>query len=328
MKEIPAGKVILSLEEAESLARRVLTRAGYEAEEAKIIADHVIDAALCGYEYSGLAKILNVVEHQRFKLPRHPLKVLTETPVSALFDGGNNNGMLAMYRLTEIAIEKASAHGISIVGMNNTWMSGRSAYFVEMVARAGMVGIHTVSSFPHVVPPGGRDPVLGTNPIAFGFPTEKEPLIIDMSTSAFPGTELLYYQRKGQLLPPGVAVDKEGEPTQDPGLAHGFFPFGGYKGFAIGLAMQALGVLAGSGKDMLKAYGHLMIAIKPGMLLPEEEFRRDMSQMISRIKSVRPQPDVKEIRIPSERSFRERERRRKEGIEVDKAILEALSKIG
>src|SRR5262249_2486639 len=148
---------------------------GYDAEEARILADHVLDAALCGYEYSGLPKLLNVAEHPRHAAGRRPLRVLKETSVSVLLDGGNQNGMLGMYDATRAAIEPATAHGVALVGVTNLWMSGRSAYYVEMAARAGLVAIHTVAAPPLVAPHGGRRPALGTNPIAFGFPLEGDP---------------------------------------------------------------------------------------------------------------------------------------------------------
>src|SRR5207237_7746975 len=93
-----ADRIHLSVAEAREHSERALSGIGYDAEEARIIADHVIDAALCGYEYSGLAKILNIPEHRRFAQLRRPMKILHEPEVSALYDGGNNNGMVAMYR--------------------------------------------------------------------------------------------------------------------------------------------------------------------------------------------------------------------------------------
>src|SRR5438876_2714509 len=161
------GRVRLSVAEAREVAERALRGIGYAEDEARIIADHVIDAALCGYEYSGLAKILNIPEHRRFKLPRRPLRVLRETEVSTLLDGGNNVGMLALHHATEAAIAKARAQGFALIGITNSWVSGRSAYYVERIARADLVGIHTASSGRAVAPPGGTQPVLGTNPIAF-----------------------------------------------------------------------------------------------------------------------------------------------------------------
>src|SRR4030095_11816552 len=184
-------QVRLSAREAQTLAEQSLRRIGYDAEEARIIADHVVDAALCGYEYSGLPKILNVAEHRQLKEPRREIRAIRETPVSALLDGGNNNGMVAMYRATQIAIAKGRDHGFAVVGVNNSWVSGRSAHYVEMVARAGLVGIHSVSSRTHVSAPGPAGPATGTNPIAFAFPTLHEPFVIDLGAAAFMGTDLI-----------------------------------------------------------------------------------------------------------------------------------------
>ena len=193
-----SDRVHLSVAEARSLGERALRGIGYDAEEAHIVCDHVIDAALCGYEYSGLAKILNIPEHRRFAEPRHKMRLVHETEVSALYDGGNNNGMIAMYHAAQAAIEKAAAHGISVIGVSNSWMSGRSAYFVEMIAREGLVAIHTASSGPAVAPYGGTKGALGTNPIAFALPGEDGPLVLDMGTSAFMATELQLRARLGQ----------------------------------------------------------------------------------------------------------------------------------
>src|SRR5262245_19738084 len=111
------GRVRLSVAGACDLAEEALRGIGYGADEARIIADHVIDAALCGYEYSGLAKLLNVSESEHFRLPRQPMKVLRETDVSLAFDGGNNVGMLALFRAAQATIKKTAAHGIALVSV-------------------------------------------------------------------------------------------------------------------------------------------------------------------------------------------------------------------
>jgi LDH2 family malate/lactate/ureidoglycolate dehydrogenase len=324
MQNISPDRVRLSASEAQTLAEQALGKIGYDAEEARIIADHVVDAALCGYEYSGLPKILNVAEHRQLRQPRRVMRALRETPLSAMFDGGNNNGMVAMYRATQAAIAKASENGMSVVGVNNSWVSGRSAHYVERVARAGLIGIHSVSSRIHVAAPGSSGPATGTNPIAFGFPTLQEPFVIDLGTSAFMGTDLIFQDRRHAVLPEGVAIDVHGRPTRDPAQVHTILPFGGYKGFALALAMQSLGVLAGSGFGDDKTYGYLIMAIKPDLLVPLDDFRRDMSEMLARVKATPRQPGVDEIRIPSERAFRERARHLREGIEIDRRIYDAL----
>jgi LDH2 family malate/lactate/ureidoglycolate dehydrogenase len=131
------------------------------------------------------------------------MRVLRETEVSVLYDGGNNVGMLAMYHASRGAIAKAATHGLAIVGVSNSWMSGRSAYYVEMIANANLIGIHTADSTRAVAPPGGTRPELGTNPIAFGLPSSRGPIVFDMGTSAFMGTDLVYRERMGHLLPQG-----------------------------------------------------------------------------------------------------------------------------
>ena len=322
--EITEHRVRLNAAEAQQLAEQTLARIGYDAEEAKMIADHVVDAALCGYEYSGLPKILNVAEHRRLRQPRRAMHVIRETAVSALYDGGNNNGMATMYRAAEAAIAKARAYGFAVIGVNNSWMSGRSAFYVERVARVGMVGIHTVSSNLHVAAPGSRAPATGTNPIAFAFPTADEPFVVDLGTSAFMGTDLAFQERRNAVLPEGVAIGIDGKPTRDPAKVHAILPFGGYKGFALALAMQAFGILAGSALGEDKTYGYLIMAITPDLMVPLADFRRDMSAMLERVKATPRQAGVDEIRLPSERSFRERARALREGIEIDRKIYDAL----
>lgn len=326
MNDIPPARVHLAHDAARSLAERALRGSGYAETDARILADHMLDAALCGYEYSGLPKILNVVEHPRRRQPAGPLRVLRETPLSVLYDGGNQCGMVTMHHATDAAIDRAQRHGIGLVGLTNSWTSGRSAYYVERIARAGVVGIHTLSSVPLVAPPGGAKGAVGTNPIAFGVPTTGDPLVIDLGTSAFMFTDLLFRERTGVPLPEGTAIDAHGAPTCDPAAARAgaLLPFGDYKGFALALGLQALGVLAGAGATGDRDYGYLVIAIRPDLLVPLDELSARVSELLRRVKATPRLPGVAEIRIPSERAFRERARRLQEGIEIDRSIHESL----
>ena len=319
-------RIKLGAADARDLAEGALRGVGYDSDEARIIADHVIDAALCGYEYSGLPKILNIPESEHFKLPRRPMKVLRETDVSVAFDGGNNVGMLALFYAAEAAIKKAAAHGIALVSVTDAWMSGRSAYYVEMLAKAGLVAIHTASSSRMVAPPGGVGAELGTNPVAIAVPSSREPIVLDMGTSAYMMTEVLLRERLGELLPEGVAIGPGGEPTRNPALARrgALLPFGGYKGFGLALMTQALGVLAGSGSERDSDYGYLFIAFRADLVGTADVFNRRVTRLIERIKATPRQPGIDEIRIPSERAFRARERAHREGIEIDRRVFDAL----
>ncbi|HEU4367361.1 MAG TPA: Ldh family oxidoreductase [Methylomirabilota bacterium] len=320
-------RVHLGVAEARALSERAMRGIGYEREDARILTDHVLDAALCGYEYSGLPKLLNVAEHPRFKAGHGPMRVLRETNVSVLFDGGNQNGMIGMYHATRAAIERAR-HGLALVGVSNIWMSGRSAYYVEMAARAGLIGLHTVAAHPLVAPLGGARAALGTNPIAFGFPMDGDPLVIDLGTSAFMGTDLQLRQRLGIPLPEGVAIDEQGRPTTDAAAARrgALLPFGGHKGYALALAMHALGVLCG-GAASPERDGYLFIAFKPDLFMPLEDYRCALAAEIAAIKATPRQEGVDEIRIPGQRAYRERARLAREGIEIDRRIQDALARL-
>jgi LDH2 family malate/lactate/ureidoglycolate dehydrogenase len=324
---LAADRIRLSVTEASRHAVRALAGIGYDPEEALILADHMIDAALCGYEYSGLAKILNIPEHRCFKQPRRLMTAVHETENSVLYDGGNNVGMLTMYHAARAAITKATSGGFAIVGVTDSWMSGRSAYYVEMIAQAGLVGIHTAGSHRSVAPFGGARPALGTNPIAFGLPSAHGPLVLDMGTSAFMGTELALRERLGQLLPEDVAIDPDGRPTRDPTAARlgALLPFGGYKGFGLALIVQALGLLAGSTLDPDCDDGYLFIVFKPELLVPLEDFKRRVSELVDRVKSTPRQAGFDEIRIPGERAFRSRELARRDGIEIDRRVFDSLA---
>jgi LDH2 family malate/lactate/ureidoglycolate dehydrogenase len=319
-------RVRLTVAEARDLAEGALGGLGYQSEEARIIADHVIDAALCGYEYSGLAKILNLPESEHFRLPRRPMQVLRETEVSVAFDGGNNVGMLALFHAAQATIKKAAAHGIALVSVTDAWMSGRSAYYVEMIAKRGLVAIHTAASSKLVAPPGGVRAMLGTNPIAIALPSARGPIVLDMGTSAYMMTEVMLRERLGESLPDGVALGPDGEPTRDPAEARrgALLPFGGYKGFGLALMVQALGLLAGSGTDVESDYGYLFIAFRPDLLGPADVFEQRLGQLIESIKATPRQTNVNEIRIPSERAFRSRECALREGLEIDQLVFDAL----
>jgi len=319
-------RIKLSVADARELSEGALRGIGYDEDEARIVADHVIDAALCGYEYSGLAKILNIPEAAHFKRPRRPLKVLRETDVSLAFDGGNNVGMLSLFHAAQATINKAAAHGIALVSVTDAWMSGRSAYYVEMIANAGLVAIHTAASSQLVAPPGGARAVLGTNPIAIAVPSSREPIVLDIGTSAYMMTEVMLRERLGELLPEGVAIGPDGEPTRDPALARrgALLPFGGYKGFGLALMVQALGLLGSTGPEHDAEWGYLFIAFRPDLFGPKDVFNRQVTRLIEDIKATPRQPGIEEIRIPSERAFRSRERALREGLSIDRLVFDSL----
>jgi LDH2 family malate/lactate/ureidoglycolate dehydrogenase len=326
-------RIRMMVADARALGEAAMRGAGYDDTDAQILTDHVLDAALCGYEYSGLPKLLNVVDYPQFRQPRQPVSVLRETGPTALLDGGNNSGMIAAYRASEATIERAATNGLAIVCLANTWMTGRSAYYCEMIARAGLVAIHTVASPASVAPFGGTQRALGTNPVAFGFPTDGDPLVIDMGTSAFMGTDLQFRARMGTPIPEGVALGPNGHSTTDANAARrgALLPFGGpdggYKGFGLALAMDALGALTAGVRQAGDISGYMFIAFKPDLFVSAEDYRHEVTRRIETIKATPRQSGVEEIRIPGERAYRTRARLLLEGIEIDRKIHDALGRL-
>lgn len=325
--------VAVTIAEAHALGRAALEAIGLTVEEARIVVDHLIDNSLCGYRFAGLPRILAIADSADIRRPRFPVTVEHETAVSARIDGGNHVGYVVMHRCVGIAIEKARASGVALIGAHNSYFSGRNAYYLERIAREGFVAIHTVGATPFVVPPGASKRFLGTNPLAIALPGDPDPLMFDIGTAAMMTGEVLLKSYLGEDLPDGVGVDADGVPTNSAAevAKGGVLPFAGHKGFGLSLMIQALGLLGGAaapgggGIDR----GFLFIVFDPALLLPRERFKEELGTMISRIKALPKQPGVDDIRIPSERGYREREERRAAGvISIDRPVYDRLVHMG
>jgi LDH2 family malate/lactate/ureidoglycolate dehydrogenase len=321
--------VRMSVSEATALGEQALQRVGYSGEDAGIIVDQLIDNALCGYKFAGLPRILAIAGNEKTREKRTPVRIVHETPLSALMDGGNNVGYVAAYRAAEVAIRKAREHGMASVGAYNSYYSGRNAFFVEKVVKEGLVCMHIASARPRALPPGGAKPALGTNPLCFGFPSDNGPVIFDMGTAALMWGDVTLHAHLGLPLPEGVAFDENGRPTTDASAAlrGGVATFGGQKGYGLAFAVQALGLLAGAAlnRGEVQDYGFLFWALDPDVMLPGGDFKRQMTELVSKIKATPRQPGVDEIRIPSERAHRERAQRLREGIVLERKVVESIN---
>jgi LDH2 family malate/lactate/ureidoglycolate dehydrogenase len=318
----------LSVAEAQALGEKALEKVGFTSEEAAVVAAHLVDASMWGYEFAGLPRILVIAQRPELRKPRMPITIVKETAVSALLDGGNHVGYVSLLRAAEIAMDKARKSGVAVIGMRNSWFGGRNGYYMEKIARAGFAAIYAGSSTPTVVPPGAMHRTLGTNPFTIALPRKGDPFIYDIGTAAVMSGEVLMKAFLGEEFHDIVGIDKSGTPTKVARdiVDGGVFPFGGHKGFGLSLAIQALGLIVGSrmrNGDVLD-FGYLLIVFDPGLFMPLEKFTSEFEELVLRIKGLPRQPGVSEIRIPSERGFREREIRRKQGIVVNKRVVEHL----
>jgi len=320
--------VRLSVGEAQALAEGSLAKLGFTAGDAVLVANHLIDAALWGFGFTGLPRILMMAKMPELVRPRTPIAIVKETPVSALVDGGNHVGYITLERVTDIAIEKVRTSGVALVGLRNSWYAGRNGYYLERIARAGFAAIHFGSSAPTVVPPGAMRKALGTNPIAIAVPGKDHPFVLDMGTSMVMLGEVILKASQDESFSEPVGVNKAGLPT---GVARelmegGVFPFGGHKGYGLSLAVQIFGLMAGSRfrNGNVSDFGYLMVAFDPELLMPLDQFTAGLAELQAMVTGLPRQPGVTEIRMPSERGFREREIRRRQGIVVERRVVDEL----
>src|SRR4051812_42584345 len=230
--------VRLSVDQAHRLGEKALIELGLTPDEAAVVATHLVDASMWGYEFAGLPRILVIAERPELKKPRTPVSIVKETPVSAQLDGGNNLGYVSLLRAVDVAIEKVRKSGIAIIGLRNTWFSGRNAYYMEKIAREGFAAISIGSSTPTVVPPGAARKALGTNPMTIALPGEQHPFIFDTGTAAVMSGEVLMKAFLGEEFSEAVGIDKNGTPTRAAREIKegGVFPFGGHRGYGLSVA--------------------------------------------------------------------------------------------
>jgi delta1-piperideine-2-carboxylate reductase len=323
----------LTLQDAQSLAEHSLVTLGYAPADARVITAHLMDCELRGLGYAGLARILSVADRLGGKGPsRLPMRTLKESPVSARIDGADQIGYLVAEHATRIAIDKALTTGIAVVGASSTWYTGMLSYYAEMATARSLVMMIASNASPWVAPHGGTEGRFGTNPICFGFPSDAEPIIWDIGTSAIIHAEVVLAGRLGQTLPEGVAFDAAGQPTIDPAaaLAGAFAPWGGHRGSGLALVVQLLGMLAGSPAlpGEVTDFGYLTIAIKPDLLTDPADFQREVAAYADSVRATRPLKEGENVRVPFERSRIDRERRRAtNAVEVADTVVAALQSL-
>jgi LDH2 family malate/lactate/ureidoglycolate dehydrogenase len=308
----------LSISEAIDLAVRALSHAGVKPESARIVADHLVDANLCGHEFSSPPRVLAIVDEFGKKAPPGEIRVTREDRSCAVIDGGDNLGYVVSLVAIDKAVEICRKHGVAVVTANNTWFSGRLAYYVERAARQGFVAMHTTNTTARVAPSGGIDRLMGTNPVAIAFPSEDEPLIVDIGTSATTWGDVALARAKGEPLAEGMAIDRQGRPTTDPDAAldGAFLAWGGHRGSGLALAVQLLGMLAGSAPVIhdVSNYGLFFLVVDPDMLMPGGEYKARVSELRRTIESNRPMPGGGAVRVPGDGSLARRKRALEAGV--------------
>ena len=232
-----------SADELKELVIGMLVAANASETNARIVAEHLVTANLSGVDTHGVWQLPGYIAAiQAGELdPAAAPEIERETATSALVRGNWTFGQVAAKFAMEQAIAKAAAHDLALVGVVESHHIGRVGEYAEMAASEKMISMIWAGGFaenrPVVVPHGGRSAVLGTNPVAMGFPAGQEPrMLFDFATAASSGVKIVNAQRTKQEVPEGWIVDKDGNPTRnadDVLEGGGQLPFGEHKGYAL-----------------------------------------------------------------------------------------------
>lgn len=310
--------------------------AGASACHARLVARHLVESNILGHDSHGVLRVPQyclAIESGEL-IPDARPKIIRELPAGAVMDGCQSFGQVAATEAMQLALEKASRSGTAAVTVRNCYHSGRLGAYSTLAADAGMIGIVMVNAGgggQSVVPFGGCERRLATNPLSIAAPSSGEfPVVLDIATSTAPEGKIREYALRGATLPEGWIVDSEGQPSCDPQDFYGppsgsLLPLGGpagYKGFGLALMIDILaGALSGAGccrEEQVPARdGMLFIAIDVEQFSDRVVFYRQVGELVSYVKSCPPAADFPGVFVPGELEHRESQRRRQFGITLD-----------
>lgn len=325
--------------------QRVFEKAGVPGEAAAIVAESLVQADLRGVDSHGVVRTGIYLKRMEAGMidPFAASETVAESDATVLLDGRNNFGSVIGTRALDIALAKAKQNGAAFVGVKGSNHFGTGAYYAMKAIEQDMILLVMSNASQTMPPTGGVRPFIGTNPLAVGVPAGDElPFVLDMATSVVARGKIIVSAQKGEPIPLGWAIDKDGNPTTDAqaALDGSVLPVGGAKGYAISMFIDILaGVLtgAGFGKHVHNMYenweqsqnvGHVFIAVDIARFMPIERFKERMDQYIRDIKAEPKAPGVAEILIPGELEYRRTAERKELGIELPAKVAEELWHIG
>jgi L-2-hydroxycarboxylate dehydrogenase (NAD+) len=274
---------------------------------------------------------------------RPTIRVVRERAGLALIHGDNGMGHLVMKRAAEIAIEKARTTGVAWVGAQWSNHAGPASLYARMALAHDMIGLYlAVGNANHLPPWGGLDMLLSTNPIAAAIPAlEEAPVVLDMATTVAAYGKVRAKAQRGETMPEGWMIDREGKALTDPKRAEeGFLlPIGGYKGYGLALVFGLLaGTLNGAamGKDVIDFNhddssatntGQAILAIDIAAFGEVEDFKRRVDAVVRDLRSSRRMPGVERIWLPGEQSQARRVAYARDGIPLSAQLMKNLDQV-
>lgn len=327
----------ISVEDYRKCCEDLFTAIGVSQEDAQIVADAAITADLRGVASHGTVRL--GVYRKRIEMGlinKNPeIKIENESETFLHINGDNGLGQVVAKKALDIAMERAKKYGCCAVSIHNTNHMGVLSYYSLIAAKNNMISNVMCNTPPFVAAIGGAEPIIGTNPICWGVPNEKFPVIMDMAISPARG-KVKNILADGGLLPQGWALNKDGEPTVDPSEAMEgvLLPSGGVKGYGIGLIVEIFSaILSGSnfGKHITHPLddfenkpdlGNFIMVFDIEKIIPTSVFMTRIQEYIEMVKSSKLSSGSSEIFIPGEIENAKEMKARKEGMEIDKELYD------
>jgi LDH2 family malate/lactate/ureidoglycolate dehydrogenase len=313
-----------------------------EGDAAKV-ASLMVEADIFGYGTHGVFRLRQYLARLRDGgcNPEATITVVQETAATALIDGDNGLGHLAMSAARDLAMEKAREAGIGWVGVRRGNHAGPLALYVRPQAEAGMIGMASaVGSANHMPPFGGTDLLLGTNPFAISAPSaDADPFVLDMATTVAAMGKIKVLAQRGELMPEGWMVGRDGAPLTDPNMrGDGFLlPIGGAKGFGLSVAIGLLaGVLNGAafGSDVIDFTSDTTSETNTGQFvmaldvtafgITADGFAKAATRVFAEMRSSEPLPGHAAVRLPGDGKTAAADVRRRQGIALNPALVRDL----
>ena len=331
----------ISFAELKSFVQEIFKNAGLSDLDAELIADVLVTTDLRGVTSHGVIRLPFYVKRLlRGGAKTHPdIKIVKEGISYAVVDGDNGLGHIIGIRCMEIAIEKAKKSGIACAVARNSDHIGALAYYAMMALKENMIGMAWTNGFPGMAPWGGRESKICNNPIAIAAPAAKrDPIVLDMATSVVAGGKVRVAAKKGECIPKGWIIDKDGKHTENPNDLFGEGGGGavlpiGYKGYGLAIIGEILsGVLSGgrildeiplffTNLEKQVGNGHFHIAIDISKFCEVQNFKARVDQIVKILKATPLMEDFDEILVPGDPEARNAEEQTRNGIAIPEAVI-------
>jgi L-2-hydroxycarboxylate dehydrogenase (NAD+) len=349
---------LIPVQIAREFIYQVFKKSGVPENDASICADILIASDSRGIESHGLSRLKMYVDRIKkgIQKPVTDIAVIRDSYATAVWDGNHGMGQVIGYKAMNAAIQKAKKYGMGSVAVRNSTHYGIAGYYPLMAVKEGLIGLSVTNTRPSVAPTFGSEPMLGTNPIAFGAPSDEPfPFLFDAATSIIQRGKIETMARKQKSLPSGWVIDNQGKDAHDPdailrGLPDDLYCLlplggssedsGGHKGYGLSTIVEILSSCLQSGaflhgltgfdlngKQQPYKLGHFFMAISVEAFLPEEEFKHNVGDLLRELRNSKPATGHNKIYTAGQKEYENEIRIRKEGIPVVSNLQKELKSL-